>query len=228
MILPLLPSRPACTACDLHTGAHSVGTPSTWFPQSLPPSHSADCVIFVGQNPGYNEDSQNEPFVGESGRLVKSSFILAPGLHTIASIYFSNAARCVTPTGEPKDRHYRACQPWLREDLDAILAAHSAARHRCIVCLGAPAVAWVSHLLAPSRKRPTLSEGFRTQGRIIQREGGGTVAIFSCYHPAYILRERKMIHAARDHLSLLFDHLEDLTPPRSAPTVIPPRYPITA
>lgn len=80
-------------------------------------------VVFVGEQPGDEEDLQGHPFVGPAGRLLDRAFIDA-GIDR-KRIYLTNAVKHFkwTPQGKrrlhqkPKASEIAACDPWLRAEL---------------------------------------------------------------------------------------------------------------
>jgi DNA polymerase len=94
--------------------------------------------MFVGEQPGDQEDLSGRPFVGPAGRLLDESFTAA-GIER-DSIYVTNAVKHFKwePSGKrrlhkkPNTREIAACHPWLQAEI-AVLKPHA------IVCLGATA-----------------------------------------------------------------------------------------
>jgi uracil-DNA glycosylase len=127
----LFPSLSACTECDLHCQQsledgtvivpNSVGIPTRYLEDSLPPSEVTDAVVYVGRNPGFNEDQDGTCFVGESGRLLMRVYIDGIHVRRRASVYCTNAVRCYTARNDPpKARHYKACLDFTLGDLRPI------------------------------------------------------------------------------------------------------------
>jgi uracil-DNA glycosylase len=118
-----------CEGCDLYE--HST---QTVFGEG--PSNAK--VVFVGEQPGDEEDLQGRPFVGPAGKLLDKALAEA-GLDR-AHIYITNAVKHFKFEPRGKRRiHSKAsgwqissCRPWLEAELMAI-------KPRLIVCLGATA-----------------------------------------------------------------------------------------
>lgn len=226
--LPQFPPNPSCTLCPLHKCARSVGIPTHIIPSSLPLSPSHPCVLFLGQNPGHTEDVFGTPFIGPSGQVLQNAYIDGIQLRTLASIFVSNTARCYHLQGDgPTNAHYKACRPHLLPDLH-YLASHSSSL--TVVTLGAPATTHLHALLGIPKV--TLSSALTHQGRSIPLSpdssqslgdlGPRTITVFSTFHPAACLRERKLIHAVEGHLTLVLNHLTGRTPVPSLPSFITP------
>src|SRR5437762_10471605 len=136
---PLVPERPSltklreaaagCTACDLHkTGTQTV------FGEG---SASAE-VVFVGEQPGDQEDLQGRPFVGPAGKLFDKALDDA-GIDR-AQVYITNAVKHFKWIArgkrrlhqKPREGEIDACNPWLAAEVTAI-------KPQAIVCMGVTA-----------------------------------------------------------------------------------------
>ena len=103
-------------------------------------------VVFVGEQPGDQEDRKGEPFVGPAGRLLDDA-LTGAGIDR-RDAYITNAVKHFRFTPTPKRRihqspgaeHLAACRPWLEAEF-AVLAPE------IVVCLGAVAA---KALIAPS------------------------------------------------------------------------------
>ena len=95
-------------------------------------------VVFVGEQPGDQEDRQGEPFVGPAGALLDKA--LAEAGIPRAQVYVTNAVKHFKwePRGKrrihkkPRVSEIKACRPWLEAELRAV-------RPTVVVCLGATA-----------------------------------------------------------------------------------------
>jgi DNA polymerase len=95
-------------------------------------------VMFVGEQPGDQEDRQGEPFVGPAGALLDKALEDA-GIPR-AQVYVTNAVKHFKwePRGKrrihkkPRTSEIKACRPWLEAELRAVKPA-------VVVCLGATA-----------------------------------------------------------------------------------------
>ena len=103
-------------------------------------------IVFVGEQPGDQEDRKGEPFVGPAGRLLDRA--LADAGIDRREAYVTNAVkhfrfkavgkRRIHATPGPE--HMRACRPWLEAEF-AVL------QPEVVVCLGATAA---KALISPS------------------------------------------------------------------------------
>src|SRR5438067_9419287 len=136
---PLVPERPSlpklkeaaagCTACPLHeTGTQTVFGKGT----------SKAEVVFVGEQPGDQEDLQGKPFVGPAGKLLDKALEDA-GIDR-SQVYVTNVVKHFKWQARGKRRIHQkpnwseiaACRPWLEAELDVV-------QPRVLVCLGATA-----------------------------------------------------------------------------------------
>src|SRR5213595_2537279 len=118
-----------CKACDLwERGTQTV------FGEG---SRSAE-VLFVGEQPGNEEDLTGKPFVGPAGRLLDDALVAA-GIDR-AHTYVTNVVKHFKwePRGKrrihkkPNAHEIGACRPWLDTEIALV-------KPRAIVCLGATA-----------------------------------------------------------------------------------------
>ena len=95
-------------------------------------------VMFVGEQPGDQEDRHGEPFVGPAGAVLHKALEEA-GIPR-DSAYLTNAVKHFSwePRGKrrihkkPRASEIKACRPWLEAELRAVKPA-------VVVCLGATA-----------------------------------------------------------------------------------------
>jgi uracil-DNA glycosylase len=95
-------------------------------------------VLFVGEQPGDQEDRQGQPFVGPAGALLDKA--LADAGIARDAVYVTNAVKHFKwePRGKrrihkkPRVSEVKACRPWLEAELRAI-------KPSVVVCLGATA-----------------------------------------------------------------------------------------
>jgi len=177
---PLVPERATidrlqdaaagCQACDLwKTGTQTVFGDG---------SRQAR-IIFIGEQPGDEEDVQGTPFVGPAGRLLDRALGEA-GIDR-DDAYVTNAVKHFRWEGQrgkkrihrkPGLGHVRACEPWLRAELRVV-------RPEVVVLMGATAA------------RSLLGPAFRVtehRGRFVETELEAIVT--ATVHPSSILRAR--------------------------------------
>ena len=88
-------------------------------------------VIFVGQNPGADEDELGRPFVGRSGKYLTKTLI-EYGIKR-EDVFITNIVKHVSPENrKPFDDEIRACLPYLIAQINFI-------KPKIVVLLGASA-----------------------------------------------------------------------------------------
>ncbi|MCB9914306.1 MAG: uracil-DNA glycosylase [Planctomycetes bacterium] len=150
----------ACEACALcRTRTHTV------FADGSPAAR----VAFVGEAPGFHEDQQGVPFVGDAGKLLTD--IITKGMKLRREdVYIANVLKCRPPDNrDPSAAEKEVCTPWLERQLELVAPA-------VVIPLGRHAA---GHLLG---REDSMG---RMRGRVHEVGGRKVVAT---YHPAYLLR----------------------------------------
>jgi DNA polymerase len=174
---PLVPPRPSlkklreaatgCKACPLwKTGTQTV------FGEGSPKAE----VMFVGEQPGDQEDKLGKPFVGPAGRLLDRALEEA-GIDRSLT-YVTNAVKHFKWQARGKRRIHQkpnwseiaACRPWLDAELAVV-------KPRVLVCLGATAA------------QALLGRHFRvTRERGVPVESELAPVVLATVHPSSVLR----------------------------------------
>ena len=118
-----------CHACDLWRSATQ-----TVFGAGMPRAR----VMFIGEQPGNQEDIEGHPFVGPAGKLLDAAFVEA-GIRR-EDVYVTNVVKHFKwePRGKrrihkkPDRVEIATCRPWLDAEIDVL-------HPRIIVCLGSTA-----------------------------------------------------------------------------------------
>jgi DNA polymerase len=174
---PLVPERPTltslkeaaagCKACPLHeTGTQTV------FGEGLVRAE----ILFVGEQPGDQEDRTGKPFVGPAGRVLDQALEEVGIDRTLT--YVTNVVKHFkwTPKGKrrihakPSWSEIAACKPWLEAEIQVV-------EPKVLVCLGATAA------------QSLLGRDFRVtrqRGEVVDSEFG--VPAIATVHPSSILR----------------------------------------
>ena len=85
-------------------------------------------IMFVGEAPGADEDTQGVPFVGRAGQLL-TKMIEAMGLSR-DEVYIANVLKCRPPNNrDPQPDEVESCEPFLFQQI-AIGAAEGHHRAR--------------------------------------------------------------------------------------------------
>jgi uracil-DNA glycosylase len=157
-----------CTRCRLSQGRTQVvfgaGNPA------------AD-LMFVGEAPGFHEDKQGVPFVGQAGKLLEK-LLAGIGLAR-EDVYIANVLKCRPPGNrDPLPDEIEACEGHLWKQIELI-------RPQVVATLGNFATKLLSG-------RPTGIT--RVHGQEQQVElGGNRVLLYPLYHPAAALYTPRML-----------------------------------
>ena len=118
-----------CTGCDLYQRATQ-----TVFGEGSPPA----TIMFVGEQPGDQEDRAGHPFVGPAGKILDKA--LAEVGIARERVYVTNAVKHFKWEPQGKRRKHKkpsaseiaACRPWLETEVRVV-------RPRVVMCLGVTA-----------------------------------------------------------------------------------------
>jgi len=167
--LPVLAkAAKSCRGCGIYCNATQ-----TVFGEGPP---DAACM-FVGEQPGDQEDLAGKPFVGPAGRILDEALEQA-GVER-DGVYVTNAVKHFKwePRGKrrlhakPSAREIAACRPWLEAEIQVV-------KPKIIVCLGATA----SQSLMGSKFRLTQHRGEILEGT------GWAEGVLATVHPSSLLR----------------------------------------
>ena len=144
-------------------------------------------LMFVGEAPGFHEDKQGIPFVGQAGRLLET-LLEEIGLSR-EQVYIANVLKCRPPGNrDPLPAEIESCQGYLYDQIQLI-------RPRVICTLGN----FATKLLSGSPLGIT-----RVRGRAQEHTFGAvTVQLFPIYHPAAALYTPAMLDMLRSDFAAL-------------------------
>ena len=76
-------------------------------------------IMFIGEGPGFHEDQQGRPFVGQAGKLLEE-MLAAVGLRR-EQVFITNVVKCRPPGNrDPQPDEIAACNAFLERQLAAI------------------------------------------------------------------------------------------------------------
>jgi DNA polymerase len=184
-----------CTRCPLHA-TRTRAVPGTGDPD-------AD-LMFVGEAPGYHEDRQGVPFVGQAGKLL-DGLLGGIGL-TRADVYVTNVLKSRPPGNrDPQPDEIAACETYLFRQLELV-------RPRVVCTLGN----FATKLLSGQPYGIT-----RVRGKPQPRSFGDVdVILLPIYHPAAALYTPAMLAT----LEADFARLPELI--AGGPAAAPPARPV--
>src|SRR5262245_8213588 len=139
-------------------------------------------LMFVGEAPGFHEDKQGEPFVGQAGKLL-DRLLAGIGL-TRSQVYIANVLMCRPPGNrDPMPDEIEACEGFLFRKIELI-------RPRVIATLGN----FATKLLSGKQLGITRVHGSEQQARF----GGVQVTLYPLYHPAAALYTPRMLQVLEE------------------------------
>jgi uracil-DNA glycosylase len=144
-------------------------------------------LMFVGEAPGFHEDKQGYPFVGQAGKLL-DQLLAGIGL-TRDDVYIANVLKCRPPGNrDPQADEIEACEPHLFRQLELI-------RPTVVATLGN----FATKLLSGKSYGITRVHG-RPQETTL---GGRRVTLYPLYHPAAALYTPAMLRTLEDDFARL-------------------------
>ena len=177
----------ACTLCDLHA-TRTRGVPGE--------GDSGSDLMFVGEAPGYHEDQQGRPFVGQAGKLLEQ-LLAGIGL-TREQVFIANVLKSRPPNNrDPRPEEIAACQPYLWRQIELI-------RPRVICTLGN----FATKLLSGDPAGITRVHG-RPQPMQV---GGHSLYLFPIFHPAAALYTPAMLATLKEDFLRLPELLQSAAP----------------
>ena len=172
-----------CTKCTLAAGRTQVvfgsGNPD------------AD-LMFVGEAPGFHEDQQGVPFVGQAGKLLER-LLEGIGLSR-ADVYIANVLKCRPPGNrDPLAEEIAACEPHLFRQIELIEPA-------LVATLGN----FATKLLSGRPAGITRVHGHEQEVTLGTRQ----VSLYPLYHPAAALYTPSMLKVLEEDFSRIPDLLD--------------------
>ena len=174
----LAASAAGCTRCPLAAGRTQVVFGS---------GDPAADLMFVGEAPGFHEDQQGLPFVGQAGKLL-DKLLAGIGLER-SDVYVVNTLKCRPPGNrDPMPDEKQACEPFLFRQIELI-------KPKVIATLGNHAT-----------KQLTGKETGITRVHGREQEltvGSMQVLLYPLYHPAAALYTPAMLKVLEEDFARL-------------------------
>ncbi len=188
-----------CTRCALAQGRTQVVFGSG--------SPTAD-LMFVGEAPGFHEDQQGVPFVGQAGKLL-DKLLGGIGL-TRADVFVANVLKCRPPGNrDPLPEEIAACEPHLFRQIELI-------QPTLVATLGN----FATKLLSGKPAGITKVHGYEQEVTL----GSRTVLLYPIFHPAAALYTPSMLKVLEEDFAripaLLERSLEEPAAEESAASVL--------
>jgi uracil-DNA glycosylase family 4 len=192
----------SCTKCALAQGRTQVvfgsGNPD------------AD-LVFVGEAPGFHEDQQGIPFVGQAGKLL-DKLLSGIGL-TRADVFVANVLKCRPPGNrDPLPEEIAACEPHLFRQIELL-------EPKLVATLGN----FATKLLSGKPTGITRVHGHPQEVTL----GARTVVLYPLYHPAAALYTPSMLNVLGEDFARIPELLDRVAavpgpPPEPEPEIRAP------
>jgi uracil-DNA glycosylase family 4 len=128
-------------------------------------------IMFIGEAPGWHEDQQGRPFVGQAGQFLDK--LLASINLDRRQVYIANVIKCRPPDNrDPLPTEIQNCHNWLNSQIELI-------KPKMIVTLG-------RYSMAPYFPGKSIS---KIHGTAMKKDGITYVAM---YHPAAALHQQSL------------------------------------
>jgi DNA polymerase len=187
-----------CTRCRLSQGRTQVVFGSG--------SPHAD-LMFVGEAPGFHEDKQGLPFVGQAGKLLEK--LLAQIGLSRGDVFIANVLKCRPPGNrDPQPDEIEACEGHLFRQIELI-------QPTVVATLGN----FATKLLSGRPLGITKVHGQEQETKL----GGRSVLLYPLYHPAAALYTPAMLKVLESD----FARLPELLGRTLEPLVAPPEPVLT-
>ncbi len=184
-----------CTKCALAAGRTQVVFGSG--------SPNAD-LMFVGEAPGFHEDQQGVPFVGQAGKLL-DRLLEGIGL-TRADVYVVNVLKCRPPGNrDPQPEEIAACEPHLFRQIELM-------EPTLVATLGN----FATKLLSGRPAGITRVHGQPQEVTL----GSRKVSLYPLYHPAAALYTPSMLKVLEEdfaRIPALLEQVQETAAPEEAP-----------
>jgi DNA polymerase len=191
-----------CTKCRLAEGRTQVVFGS---------GHPQADLMFVGEAPGFHEDKQGVPFVGQAGKLL-DKLLAGIGL-TRSDVFVANVLKCRPPGNrDPQPDEIQACEAHLWKQIELI-------QPKVVATLGN----FATKLLSGRQLGITRVHGQEQETTL----GGNKVLLYPLYHPAAALYTPRMLEVLESDFRRLPELLgRALEPvPEPEPAFQPPAEP---
>jgi DNA polymerase len=180
-----------CTRCKLH----QQGRKQIVFGVGNPRAE----LMFVGEGPGADEDTQGEPFVGRAGQLL-NNMIKAMGIRR-EDVYIANIVKCRPPGNRTPERdECETCSPFLMRQIAVI-------KPRVVVALGAVAAKNLLAMNAPMSELRGRFYDFTPSGARNSDPSWQGTKLAVTYHPAFLLRDPRQKGEAWKDLQMVMKYL---------------------
>ena len=163
-------------------------------------------LMFIGEAPGYHEDQQGRPFVGQAGKLLEQ--LLASIGMTREQVYIANVLKSRPPNNrDPRPEEIDACRPYLWRQIEII-------RPKVICTLGN----FATKLLSGDQRGITKVHGQPRATEI----SGHRLYLYPIFHPAAALYTPANLATLKEDFLRLPELLAHAAPQPGEESAAPP------
>ena len=174
-----------CHKCSLSENRSNVVISA---PNNVLNNHNK--VMFIGEAPGADEDLAGVPFIGRSGKLLRSIAEKA-NINIEENVYITNICKCRPPKNrKPTMEEINTCTPFLLNEINII-------KPGVIVCFGSTAA---QSLLFPNNKKAPTITNLKGQVFDFIANNNFLIKVIPTFHPSYLLRNRSLIDSCIEDL----------------------------
>jgi len=145
-------------------------------------------IMFVGEAPGFNEDKQGKPFVGQAGNIL-DQLLKSIGMSR-EDIYVTNILKCRPPGNRnPQEEEINSCAHYLDRQIELI-------KPKVICCLGNFAIKFI---LKKFNLDKEIQGASKIHGKVLKVSTlDGQIKIIAMYHPAVATYNMNMFNILKE------------------------------
>lgn len=145
-------------------------------------------IMFVGEAPGFNEDKQGKPFVGQAGNIL-DQLLKSIGMSR-EDIYVTNILKCRPPGNRnPQEEEINSCAHYLDRQIELI-------KPKVICCLGNFAIKFILKKFNLDKEIQGVS---KIHGKVLKVSTlDGQIKIIAMYHPAVATYNMNMLNILKE------------------------------
>lgn len=150
-------------------------------------------IMFIGEAPGFNEDKQGKPFVGQSGKILDK--LLESINLKREEIYIANILKCRPPENRnPSNQEILSCSNYLNKQIEII-------KPKVICCLGNFATDFILKRFNLKKEIQGIS---KIHGKVFNVSTlSGKIKIIPLYHPAVATYNMNMFETLKKDFFVL-------------------------
>jgi DNA polymerase len=150
-------------------------------------------IMFIGEAPGFNEDKNGKPFVGQAGKIL-DELLNSINLQR-ENIYIANILKCRPPNNRnPKEDEIKLCSSYLDRQIEII-------NPKIICCLGNFSTEYIFKKFELKDKLEGIS---KIHGKVFPVSTlTGVIKIIPLYHPAVATYDGRKLDTLKKDFEIL-------------------------